>query len=96
MNLEDYIPKWQIFVKTLETADKKVKEWQFPTTIWEGIPVLGFMSETNLDNLEVVGFKHFNPMWSFPSTVVAQDWDPITFEMPAYHLKDDAGDEKML
>ena len=88
-NLQDYIPNWQIFVKKLETVDKKVKEWQFPTTIWTGTPVIVFMAETDFDNLQVVGFKHVNPMWSFPSTSVGQDWNPITFGMPAWHLKED-------
>ena len=91
VSLEDYIPKWQIFVEQLETVDKKVMQWQTPTTIGSGLPILGFMAETDFDDLAIVGFKHFNPMWSFPSTSVNQNWEPITFGMPAWHLKDDPG-----
>ena len=56
---------------------RRSKHGQFPSTVLTGTPVLGFMAETDLDNLQVVGFKHFNPMWSFPSTSAAQNWDPI-------------------
>ena len=48
----------------------------------------------DLEDLKTVGLKHFNPMWSFPSTSVCQNWDDITFGMPAYHLKDDPGHDK--
>ena len=63
-------------------------------TIWEGRPVLGFMAETHLSDLKTVGFKNFNPMWSFPTTSVYQNWDQITFGMPAYHLTDDTKYDK--
>ena len=53
-----------------------------------------FMAETYLGDLMTVGFKHFNPMWSFPSTSVYQNWDPITFGMPAWHLTDDQSHDK--
>ena len=89
VQVDNYIPKWQIFVEQEETAQKQVVHWLSPTTIWEGCPVLGFMAETYLRDLSTVGSKHFNPMWSFPSTSV-QNWDPTTFGMPAYHLIDDA------
>ena len=93
-NCEDYIPKWQIFVEQEETVQKHLVHWQSPTTIWEGRPVLGFMAETHLSDLMTVGFKHFNSMWSFPSTSVYQNWDPITFGMPAWHLTDDTSHDK--
>ena len=52
------------------------------------------MADTYLDDLKTVGFKHFNPMWSFPGTSVNQNWDPITFGMPPYHLKEDSDHDK--
>ena len=89
VNFEDYIPMWQIFVEKPETVDKMVQQWQNPTTLWAGHPILGFMSETDFDDLKTVGLQHFNPMWSFPSISVNQNWEPIT-----YHLKDGPGHEK--
>ena len=44
------------------------------------------MAETYLDDLKTVGFKHFNPMWSFPTTSVNQNWEPMTFGMAPWHL----------
>ena len=41
-----------------------------------------------------VSFKHFNPMWSFPTTSVYQNWEPMTFGMPAWHLCDDTEHDK--
>ena len=55
---------------------------------------IGFMAETCLTDLNTVGFKHFNPMWSFPTTSVYQNWDPITFGMPACHLCGDTEHNK--
>ena len=51
--------------------------------------MLGFMAETFLDDLSVIGFKDFNPMWTFPTTSVNQCWDPMTFGMPPWHIDDD-------
>ena len=72
-----------------EEVDKLVQHWQEPTTLWDGQPVIGFMAETYLDDLPTVGFKHFNPMWSFPTTSVNQNWEPMTFGMAPWHLVDD-------
>ena len=47
---------------------------------------IGCLRETYLGGLETVGFKHFNPMWSFPTTSVYQTWDPMTFGMAPWHL----------
>ena len=47
------------------------------------------MAETYLDDLQTVGFKHFNPMWYFPTTSVNQSWEPMTFGMAPWHLVDD-------
>ena len=44
------------------------------------------MAETYLDDLETIGFKNFNPMWSFPTTSVNQNWEPMTFGMAPWHL----------
>ena len=68
VHFEDYIPRYQIFVECEEEVDKLVQHWQEPTTLWDGQPVIGFMAETNLDDLPTVGFKHFNPMWSLPNS----------------------------
>ena len=48
------------------------------------------MAETFLDDLYSIGFKDFNPMWTFPTTAVNQCWDALTFGMPPWHIcKDD-------
>ena len=87
VNLGDYIPRYQIFVEQ-EEVDRLVQHWMNPSTLWEGRPVIGFMADTFLDDLETVGFKHFNPMWTFPTTSVYQHWDPMTFGMAPWHLVD--------
>ena len=47
------------------------------------------MAETLLDDLSTVGFKDFNPVWSFPTTSVNQNWEPMTFGMAPWHLLPD-------
>ena len=86
----------QLFLvtKSLMYDDSKIYgpclQWQEPTTIWDGTPVLGSMAETFLDDLSSIGFKDFNPMWTFPTTSVNQCWDALTFGMPPWHIgKDD-------
>ena len=69
VQFEDSVPRYHIFVEQEENVDKLVQHWQEPTTIWDGQPVIGFMAETYLDDLQTVGFKDFNPMWSFPTSV---------------------------
>ena len=59
-----------------------------PTTLWDGRPVIGFMAESDLDDLETVGFKHFNPMWTLPTTAVYQNWQPMAFGMAHWNLVD--------
>ena len=86
VQFQDYVPKYHIFVEQEENVDKLVQHWQEPTTLWDGQPVLGFMAETYLDDLSTVGFKDFNPMWSFPTTSVNQNWEPMTFSMAPWHL----------
>ena len=63
----DYVPRYQIFIFDDSKIYKSIQQWQEPTTVWDGQPVLGFMAETFLDDLQVIGFKDFNPMWTFPS-----------------------------
>ena len=46
------------------------------------------MAETYLDDLKTVGFKHINPMWTFPTTSVNQIWEPMTFGMAPWHIVD--------
>ena len=86
VTLGDYVPNYQIFVEREEEVDKMVQHWQQPTTLWDGRPVIGFMAETHLDDLPPVGFKHFNPMWTFPTTSVNQNWEPMTFGMAPCHI----------
>ena len=86
VQFQDYVPRYHIFVEQEENVDKLVQHWQQPTTIWDGQPVIGFMAETYLDDLSTVGFKDFNPMWSFPTTSVNQNWEAMTFGMAPWHL----------
>ena len=54
---DDFVPRYQI----LMFGDSKIYgpclQWQEPTTVWDGTPVMGFMAETYLDDLSTVGFK---------------------------------------
>ena len=69
VNLGDYIPRYQIFVKQEEEVDKAVQHWMEPTTIWDGLSSSHWLHGRLLsDDLQEVGFKHFNPMWTFPTT----------------------------
>ena len=61
-----------------------------PTTLWDGRPVIGFMADSYLDDLRTVGFKHFNPMWNFPTTSVNQNFQPIDIRHgPLAHYRSD-------
>ena len=55
VHFQDYIPKYHTFVNQEDDVDKFVQHWQAPTTLWDGQPVIGFMAETYLDDLETVG-----------------------------------------
>ena len=46
------------------------------------------MAETYLDDLPTIGFKHFNLMWTSPTTSVNQNWEPMTFGMAPWHIVD--------
>ena len=59
-----------------------------PTTLWDVLPVIGFMADSYLDDLKTVGFKHFNPIRTFPTTAVYQNWEPMTFGMAPCHIVD--------
>ena len=65
------------------------RQWQEPSTIWEGTPVMGFMAETYVDDLTCLSFKDFNPMWTYPMTAVYKCWDALTFGMPPWHIAPD-------
>ena len=52
------------------------------------------MAETHLDDLRTVGFKDFNPMWTFPTTSVNQCWDPITFGMSPWYLNENVDKQR--
>ena len=94
VQVDDCIPRWQIFVEQEETVDNQLVHWQSPSTIWEGRPVLGFMAETHLRDLKTVGFKNFNPTWSFQLLQSIKLGIKVTFGMPAYHLTDDTEHDK--
>ena len=49
---------------------------------------------SRLDDLQVIGFKDFNPMWTFPTTAVNQCWEPMTFGMAPWHLSENADKQK--
>ena len=86
----DFVPRYQIFMFDDSKIYGSIPRWQEPTTVWDGKPVLGFMAETFLDDLSEIGFKDFNPMWTFPTTSVNQCWEPMTFGMPPWHVGEDA------
>ena len=90
----DFVPRYQIFMFDLSKIYGSIKRWQEPNTIWDGKPVLGFMAETCLDDLSVIGFKDFNPMWTFPTTSANQCWEPITFGMAPWHICEDVDKQK--
>ena len=90
----DFVPRYQIFMFDDSKIYGSIKQCQEPTTIWDGKPVLGFMAETFLDDLSVIGFKDFNPMWTFPTTSVNQCWEPITFGMAPWHICEDVDKQK--
>ena len=85
---------YQIFMLDDSKIYGCIKQWQEPNTIWDGKPVLGFMAETFLDDLSVIGFKDFNPMWTFPTTSVNQCWEPSTFGMAPWHICEDVDKQK--
>ena len=82
----DYVPRYQILMFDDSKIYGPCLQWQEPTTIWDGAPVMGFMAETFLDDLSTIGFKDFNPMWTFPTTSVNQCWDALTFGMSPWHV----------
>ena len=90
----DFVPKYQIFMFDDSKIYGSIQQWQEPTTIWDGTPVLGFTAETFLDDLSVIGFKDFNPMWTFPTASVNQCWEPITFGMAPWHMSEDVDKQK--
>ena len=87
VNFQDYIrniPKWQILLQHDDDMPKKPRTWQFPSTVWDGQPVIGFMAETTFEDaqgrpLPEVSFADFNPMWSFPNTSVKSNYENISF-----------------
>ena len=94
VQFHDYVPRYQIFMFDDAKIYKLIQKWQEPTTVWNGQPVLGFREETFLDDLQVIGFKDFSPMWTCPTTSVNQCWDPITFGMAPWHLNENTDKQK--
>ena len=62
VHYRDFVPRYQIFMFDDSKIYGSTQQWQGPTTIWDGKPVLEFMAETFLDDLSVIGFKDFNPI----------------------------------
>ena len=94
VHYDDFVPRYHIFMHDDSKVYKSIQQWQEPTTIWDGTPVLGFMAETFLDDLPVIGFKDFNPMWTFPTTSVNQCWELMTFGMAPWHVCEDVDKQK--
>ena len=86
---KDYVPRYQILIFDDSKIYGPCRQWQEPSTIWEGTPVMGFMAETFVDDLPCLSFKDFNPMWTYPTTAVYKCWDALTFGMPPWHIAPD-------
>ena len=86
---KDYVPRYQILMFDDSKIYGPCRQWQEPSTIWEGTPVMGFMAETFVDDLPCLSFKDFNPMWTYPMTAVYKCWDALTFGMPPWHIAPD-------
>ena len=94
VTFKDYIPKWQIFFEGDDDFPTMIRKWRYPSTVWDGQPVLGFMEESDfkdaqVSNLQEVSFADFNPMWSCPPTAVKSNYDNIICGMSASHLRRD-------
>ena len=46
----DFVPRYQIFMYDHDIYGS-FPQWQEPSTVWDGTPVIGFMAETFLDDL---------------------------------------------
>ena len=92
---DDFVPRYQILMFDDSKIYGPCLQWQEPTTVWDGTPVMGFMAETYLDDLSTKGFKDFNPMWTFPTTAVNQCWDALTFGMSPWHVGRDTGSQSV-
>ena len=55
----DFVPRYQIFMYDDSKVYGPIAQWQEPTAVWNGTPVIGFVAETFLDDLSTVGFKDF-------------------------------------
>ena len=52
---------------TLQSGRSLSSKWRYPSTVWDGNPVLGFMAESDFTDaqgksLQEVSFADFNPM----------------------------------
>ena len=81
---EDYLPKWQIFVKDLDGLPETTLRWTSPSPIWQGyqsgkdIQLLGSCQRPT--------FRNFHPMWSYPRAAVANNTDNITLGTETTHI----------
>ena len=86
--------KWQILVGRDDDFPRMILKWRYPSTVWDGNPVLGFMAESDFTDgqgkpLQEVRFADVKPMWSYPPTAVSSNYDSIAFGMGASHLRKD-------
>ena len=85
VQFHDYVPKYHIFVDRVELLTSSSSHGRNQQL---------YGGETHLDALRTVGFKDFNPMWTFPTTSVNQCWDPITFGMCAWYLNENVDKQR--
>ena len=93
VQFQDYVPKYQIFVDDAESVNVPIQTWHEPTTLWDVIQYLGSW-QRRISMIYTVGFKDFNPTWTFPTTSVNQCWDPMTFGMAPWHLSEHVDKQK--
>ena len=55
-----------------------------------GMPHKGVSLQPKLSK-QFCGGPHFNPMWTFPTTSVNQNWEPMTFGMAPWHIIEATG-----
>ena len=64
------------------------------TTVWDGHQVLGFMAETYLNDLKVVGFKAFQSNVVVSKYLGLQQLGSNHIGLPTYHLTQDQSRDK--
>ena len=80
-DLEDYIPKWQIFVESDSEIQKPTLKWRSPSTLWIGQPVIGFTTSKIVQKWDLQTSIHCGPF-----TSVSSNYENITFGMDTSHI----------